>query len=90
MTSATGAYGQIDYGHDAGSNRTSRAIGAITETLAVDPSSNRLASVDDGTTTRSLGYDAGGNLETDDRGTGLDLDFGSGEWARSARRPPDQ
>ena len=69
LTSATGAYGSITYGYDATGNRTSRTIGAVTETSTIAAASNRLTQIADGATTRTLGYDSAGNLTTDTTGS---------------------
>jgi YD repeat-containing protein len=64
----------ITHRYDAAGNRASRVIdfdGSVTtETYALSSTSNRLASVADGSITRSLTYDASGNVITDDRGGG--------------------
>ncbi|MDH3473769.1 MAG: DUF6531 domain-containing protein [Rhodospirillales bacterium] len=80
LTQGIGAYGQIDYAYDAVGNRTGRTVtqgGNVTaESYTLDPFSNRLVSVDDGTATRSLAHNAAGDIEGDDRGAGADLEFG--------------
>ena len=75
MTQAVGVYGTIDYAYDANENRTSRTItsgSTITETSTIDPYSNRLLSINDGSTTRSFTYTSNGNITTDSTGSGLD------------------
>lgn len=77
LTLGTGVYGTIGYGYDAVGNRLWRTItdsGTVTESYAYDAFSNRLLSVDDGTTMRSFGYAADGSVMSDDRGADL-FDF---------------
>ena len=80
LTDATGAYGDIDYAWDAGSNRTSRIIddGLSTrvEASTVAAGSNRFLSVTDGTFTRTLGHDAAGNITSDTRLDGTQFAYG--------------
>ena len=71
LTDATGAYGDIDYAYDAGSNRTSRitddGVTTTVEACTIAAGSNRLLSLTDGTGTRSLSYDSSGNITGDTR-----------------------
>jgi RHS repeat-associated protein len=54
------------------------------ESYTLDPFSNRLVSVDDGTATRSLSHNAAGDIEGDDRGADADLEFGYDQAGRLA------
>jgi RHS repeat-associated protein len=77
LTDATGAYGDITYAYDPVGNRLTRTFfndTATTEIYTHALDSNRLLSVDDGTTTRSLTYDPAGNTVTDDA-NGLALSY---------------
>ncbi|MEP4209295.1 hypothetical protein, partial [Marinobacter alexandrii] len=74
LTQATGVYGTVGYGYDANENRTSRTIDTgslLTETSTIDPSSNKLLSINNGSTTRSFTYTPNGNITTDSQGSGL-------------------
>lgn len=71
LTSATGAYGAWTYGYSANGNRTARdRTGGPSETYTTTSGTNRLASVADGTVTRTFGYDGAGAVTGDDRGPG--------------------
>jgi YD repeat-containing protein len=67
LTQATGAYGTIGYGYDAVGNRTSET-GSVSKAYSYDAFSNRLLSVNDGTTTRSFNFDNAGNTIGDAAG----------------------
>ena len=78
LTDADGDYGDIDYAYDAAGNRTSRAIadgGTVTETSTIATGSNRLLSINDGSTTRTLSYAANGNITGDTRDAGFDYSY---------------
>ena len=73
LTEGVGAYGEYDYAYDAAGNRTSRIIAngsTVTETSTTATGSNRLLSVTDGSTTRTLSYTDNGNITGDTRGAG--------------------
>jgi YD repeat-containing protein len=78
LTDADGVYGTVEYAWDAVGNRTSRAItvgSTVTETLTYDTGSNRLLTVADGSTTRTLTYTSNGHVTTDSRGLGFDYNY---------------
>ena len=70
LTSATGLYGTLGYTYDAVGNRLTRTLGGTTETLTYAAGSNRLLSVADGSTTRTLTHTPNGQTTTDNRGVG--------------------
>ena len=66
--------GNHSFGYDALGNRTSRS-GAIAETYAIAPNSNRLSSVTKGGQTRIFGYDANGNVSSEKRFDGSTITY---------------
>ncbi|EGM76523.1 Rhs family protein, partial [Rheinheimera sp. A13L] len=66
--------GNHSFGYDALGNRTSRS-GAVNETYAIAPNSNRLSSVTKGGVTRVFDYDANGNLKTEKRFDGSVISY---------------
>ena len=80
LSDATGLYGDIDYVYDAVGNRTSRVtddgVIVVTDSYTMATTSNRLSTVNDGSTTRTLSYSAAGAVTTDDRGAGTPFDLG--------------
>ena len=67
LSDATGLYGDIDYLYDAVGNRTSRVTDdgliIVTDSYTMATTSNRLSTVNDGSTTRTLTYSAAGALK---------------------------
>jgi RHS repeat-associated protein len=75
MSSATGVYGSLAYGYDANGNRTSRTLNGVTDTYTYAANTNRLQTVANPSTTRTLTQTASGELLTDDRGIGQTFAF---------------
>jgi uncharacterized protein RhaS with RHS repeats len=67
--------GNHSFGYDALGNRTSRS-GAVNETYAIAPNSNRLSSVTKGGQTRIFGYDNNGNVSSEKRFDGSTITYG--------------
>jgi RHS repeat-associated protein len=70
-----GAYGVVNYSYDANGNRLTRATGGVTQTYSYPGTSNKLSSINDGTTTRSLTTASNGNITADDRGAGANVTY---------------
>lgn len=64
---------QSDYTYDAVGNRQTRNVGGALESYVYDAFSNKLDTVTSGAITRTLGYSASGNTESDDSGAGTVL-----------------
>jgi RHS repeat-associated protein len=67
LHTASGAYGSRTYTYDNNGNRSTWYNGTITRTSTLTTSTNLLASITDGTNTRSFTYSASGNIATDNR-----------------------
>jgi RHS repeat-associated protein len=74
---ANGLYGQLNYGYDAVGNRLSQTGGTdnLAQSYAYAANSNELASIVNGSTTRSFTYTAAGNLALDNHGDGTFLAY---------------
>src|SRR5580658_9433923 len=77
LSFANGLYGQLNYGYDAVGNRLSQMGGTddLAQSYAYAANSNELASIVNGSTTRSLTYTAVGNLAQDNHGDGTFLSY---------------
>jgi YD repeat-containing protein len=75
LTSADGAYGNLDYSYDEVGNRLTRTIDGDLETYSYTPpgSGNRLQSVTKPQGIRTFQYDAAGNITQDARSDGTTI-----------------
>src|SRR6185437_3067938 len=90
LTFANGLYGALAYGYDSVGNRTSQSGGTtnLAETYSYAANSNQLASVANGTATRSLAYSATGALAADSRsGTPLSFEYGEDDRPDQVANP---
>jgi YD repeat-containing protein len=77
LSFANGLYGQLSYGYDAVGSRLSQMGGTdnLAQSYAYAANSNELASIVNGSTTRSFTYTAAGNLALDNHGAGTFLAY---------------
>jgi|CXWL01.1.fsa_nt_gi RHS repeat-associated protein len=75
LTQGIGAYGTINYTYYTPSDRQTRVTGGVTQTYNFPAASNRMTSITNSPSTRSLTYTANGNILTDNRSTNPDVAY---------------